>query len=200
MIIKCPNCERRFDLQRRPPVVFRCPKCSYSVPFNTILNEQFPDVDTEKKPDNSTTVENATHLINKPQHNETQIVAGLALGEKTEFVPSMQPQSRGMLQVTYHGTNYGVINLPQGNFYNLGRRSSDGQAQIKITPDISMSRIHAGMRTVVINGRVVYQITSAKADNPVFVNGTAVTKGQSFNLKSGDQIRMGETIMVFRMV
>jgi len=46
MIIKCPNCGRRFDLQRQPPATFRCPKCSFTVPFSIVLHEQ----NSESKP------------------------------------------------------------------------------------------------------------------------------------------------------
>ena len=90
--------------------------------------------------------------------------------------------------------------MPHGNFFNLGRLSLDGTATIKLTPDIAMSRIHAGMRTVMINGELVYQINSAKENNPVFVNGKPIAKGKAFNLKSGDTLKMGDTTMVFRMV
>lgn len=40
MIITCPNCGRRFNLERTPPTLFRCPKCAFTVPFNIVLNGQ----------------------------------------------------------------------------------------------------------------------------------------------------------------
>lgn len=166
MIIKCPNCGRRFDLQRQPPATFRCPKCSFTVPFSIMLHEQ----NSESKPvstsaddmpvaGNNTLVdsqetqvvsEKPTRVVDNLQNDKTRVVNGLNQDVKTKFVPGLQqqPQKRAVFQMSYEGRNYGVINLPYGNFYNLGRQSSDSKAQIKLTPDISMSRIHAGMRTI----------------------------------------------------
>ena len=155
MIIKCPNCGRRFDLQRQPPTTFRCPKCSFTVPFSVVLHNQ----KSESKPvstsaddmpvaGNNTLVDsNETQVINeKPtrvvdnlQNDKTRMVEGLNQDVKTRLVPGLQaqPQKRAVLQMSYQGRSYGVINLPYGNFYNLGRQSSDSKAQIKLTPDIS---------------------------------------------------------------
>ena len=108
--------------------------------------------------------------------------------------------SDGEFAVTFNGQNYGVVKLPNGKSFTVGRRSSDSKAQIQLTPDIAMSRIHAGMRTVQVNGQVVYQITSAKANNPVFVNAMPIAPGKACNLKTGDKVQMGNTILVFRMV
>lgn len=219
MIIKCPNCGRRFDLQRQPPATFRCPKCSFTVPFSIVLHEQ----NSESKPF-STSIDDApvagnntledsqetqvvsekpTRVVDNLQNDKTRVVAGLNQDVKTKLVPSLQsqPQKRAVFQMSYQGRSYGVINLPYGNFYNLGRQSSDSKAQIKLTPDISMSRIHAGMRTIQsAQGQVIYQITSAKSSNPVYVNGNPVPQGKSVNLKNGDTLRMGETTLVFRIL
>ena len=40
MVIQCPSCGRKFNLERRPPLTFRCPKCSFTTPFSVLLNEQ----------------------------------------------------------------------------------------------------------------------------------------------------------------
>ena len=47
---------------------------------------------------------------------------------------------------------------------------------------------------------MIYQITSAKSSNPVYVNGNPVPQGKSVNLKNGDTLRMGETTLVFRII
>ena len=219
MIITCPNCGRRFDLQRQPPTTFRCPKCSFTVPFSVVLHNQKSEskpvsTSTDDMPvaGNKTLVDsNETQVINeKPtrvvdnlQNDKTRMVEGLNQDVKTRLVPGLQtqPQKRAVFQMSYQGRSYGVINLPYGNFYNLGRQSSDSKAQIKLTPDISMSRIHAGMRTIQsAQGQVIYQITSAKSSNPVYVNGNPVPQGKSVNLKNGDTLRMGETTLVFRIL
>ena len=39
MIIICPNCGCKYNLTRKPPVTFHCRKCSFTIPFNILLNE-----------------------------------------------------------------------------------------------------------------------------------------------------------------
>ena len=173
MIIKCPYCGRRFELQRRPPETFCCPKCSYKVPFSVILQEQHSEK-TMAAPASGAPVTAGgepqglpTSVING-QGDKTVVVEGLNGGLKTRLIPELQQKSKGILQVSFQGMSFGTISLPHGNYYNLGRKSSDSTAQIKITPDIAMSRIHAGMRTVKTPaGQIVYQITSVKTENPV---------------------------------
>lgn len=71
MIIKCPNCGRRFDLQRQPPTTFRCPKCSFTVPFSVVLHNQ----KSESKPV-STSTDDMSVAGNKTlvDSNETQVI------------------------------------------------------------------------------------------------------------------------------
>lgn len=208
MIIKCPYCGRQFELQRQPPKTFCCPKCSYKVPFSVILQEQHSEkVKNTSAPAGGAPVtaggeplEQPTSVVNG-QADKTVVVEGLNGGLKTKLIPELQQKSKGILQVSFQGMSFGTINLPHGNYYNLGRKSSDSKAQIKITPDISMSRIHAGMRTVKTPaGQIVYQITSVKTENPVYVNGHAIPKGKAYSLKPGDMIKMGETVMRFQLV
>ena len=207
MIITCPSCGRRFNLERRPPVTFRCPKCSFNAPFSTILNER-----NSAEPNINNTQDGHIEIpLNEDSANKTKVVSALAdkghtkvVSElanvgKTSVIPALQPQKKGVFLVSFQGRQYGTIPLPFGNF-ELGRNSSDSNAKVKLTPDMSMSRIHAGMRTTKINGQMVYQITSVKTDNPVFVNNCPIAKGKAYNLKNGDQVRMGDTIMVFRLM
>ena len=210
MIIKCPNCGFRYELQRRPPATFHCRKCSFTIPFQIVLNEQNSNLSmdvtnsdanisgdsTVVVPTNGSNLGNKTEVVAIPESDHTKVVAGL--GDKTKVVPSLQ-QKRGMLQVTFNNRPYSTIPLPYGN-YELGRLSSDSNAKIKIAPDMAMSRIHAGMRTTKINGQIVYQITSVKNENPVYVNNQPVGKGKACSLKNGDMIRMGDTTMVFRLL
>lgn len=211
MIITCPNCGYRYELQRRPPVTFRCRKCSFSLSFNLLLNsngnQSLKDVTNSESAvtsenimvsaaTNNTIVENKTEVVTGLADNHTRVVPSLQY--KTQVVPSLQ-QKKGVLQVSFNGHPYSTIPLPFGSF-DLGRMSSDSKAMVKITPDMSMSRIHAGMRTTKVNGQTVYQITSAKNENPVYVNNQPVGKGKACNLKNGDVIKMGETSIVFRLL
>ena len=210
MIIKCPNCGYRYELQRKPPMTFHCRKCSFVVPFQVVLNEQSGNVDMDVTnseasiPNNSTVVSlnnqsdlgGKTKVVSMTESDHTKVVPGLA--DKIKAVQTPQ-QKRGVLQVSYNGHPYSTIPLPYGN-YDLGRLSSDSSAKIKIAPDMSMSRIHAGMRTTQKNGQIVYQITSVKNENPVYVNNQPVGKGKACSLNNGDQIRMGDTIITFRLL
>ncbi len=211
MIITCPNCGYRYELQRRPPMTFRCRKCSFCVPFNLLLNsngnQNLSDVTNSESAStvetvmtyaatNSTVVENKTKVATGLADNHTMVVPSLQY--KTTVVPSLQ-QKKGVLQVSFNGHPYSTIPLPFGSF-DLGRMSSDSTAKVKITPDMAMSRIHAGMRTTKINGQTVYQITSAKNENPVYVNNQPIGKGKAYNLKNGDVIKMGDTSMVFKLL
>lgn len=214
MIIKCPNCGRRFSLERTPPSLFRCPKCAFTMPFNLVIRGKDSNVKsdiTNSDEDPQNKVVDASSLptdggqqtcVVDDLQNKTRVVEGLGGDSaKTQMIASLQPKLRALLQLSYGGRNWGVINLPHGKSFNLGRNSADSKAQIKLTPDKSMSRIHAGMRTIIgPQGRELYQITSAKDTNPVYVNNVLVPKGKPYTLKSGDTIRMGETIMLFRLV
>lgn len=210
MIIKCPGCGCRYELQRRPPATFRCRKCSFTVPFQVLLNEQGgqPSVDvTNSETNNDNGSQSLSTGINEgsaetevvmPGGDHTRVVPGLAGAHETVVVQALQPK-RGALQVVFDGHPYSTIPLPYGS-YDLGRLSSDSRAKVKIAPDMAMSRLHAGMRTTQINGHIVYQITSVKNENPVYVNDQPVPKGKACSLKNGDRIRMGNTIAVFRLL
>lgn len=196
MIIQCPNCGRRFNLQRRPPQMFRCPKCLYSAPFSEILNAK-----SEEEKESEEVPANETQVVQIDGGEKTKFVEGLGGGMKTAFVPGLQATKTAFLQITYNGMNYGTIRLPQGSKFYLGRKSSDSTAQIKLAPDITMSRVHAVMRTVrARTGETVYQVTSMKQENPVFVNGRPIAKGMAYNLKSGDILKMGETTAAFKLM
>ena len=203
MIITCPGCSRRFNLERRPPTTFRCPKCSFTAPFSTILNEN-PANASYSTQDGQIHIDNCaskTKVVSELANTgDAQSGSNLAGGKKTQVVPDLQQRpKRGSFTISFQGHQYGIIPLPFGDF-EVGRNSSDSTAKVKLTPDLSMSRTHAGMRTVKINGQIVYQITSVKNDNPVYVNDQPIAKGKACNLKNGDQVRMGDTVMIFRMV
>lgn len=217
MIIKCPSCERRFELQRRPPMMFKCPKCSFTAPFSTVMNESKSPSNDIKTYDDTISMHNINKqpLLNQ-QSDPTQFVPGLQgtgyVPDKTKVVPELQQRTiavpdlqqpkptgtQGVLQVSFNGSNYATIKLPQGPTYYLGRNSADSTAKIKLAPDKTMSRVHAGMRTKIINGKIEFQITSIKDTNPVYVNGIAVPQGKAVTLKSGDNIVMGNTTIVFK--
>lgn len=231
MIITCPNCGRRFDLQRRPTSTFTCPKCGFTAPFNLVLNgnnprqmpaettnaeDLQPEMQTVPSQPGAVTADQVPATAQEPGQQagggETKVVPGLAQqagGEKTKMVPGLAGGSktqvvpelmrkRGVLQMSYAGRNYGAVTLPVGVF-SFGRNSMDSSAQVKLTPDLAMSRVHGMMKAMNVGGQIVYQVTSSKDSNPVYVNGRPIGAGKACNLKPGDMLKMGETTMVFSM-
>lgn len=193
-IIKCPNCHNLFRLNHKPSKTFCCQKCQYMAPFDEIMKQNDPHVTKpEQHPANvsaNTAVETgeATKVVN--------------FGEKTMLVPGLQPQTvkTATLIIAYKGVNLGKVKLPSSGNFNLGRRSSDSMAHIKLAPDMTMSRVHAAMRVTKSNdGSSHYQITTIKPENPVYVNGAMIGKGKIYTLKSGDRIQLGDTILTFKL-
>lgn len=206
MIIQCPSCKARYELERRPPKMFHCRKCSYTAPFREILHPAQEDPQPDTLPTHtddpytpSAQAASETKVVQSLQGDPTKVVAGLSGDGKTIVVQSLQPPRKAVLQVFFNGKPFSTVPVPFGSC-SLGRRSSDSKAKVQITPDMSMSRLHASMRLTKVDGQFVYQITSAKDSNPVYVNNKPIAKGKACNLKSGDMIKMGCTIMVFRLV
>ncbi len=189
MIINCPNCGRKFLLKHKPGKTFRCPKCTFSAPFQVVIEGS-----RDSKPITK-------HEEAKPETNneKTVVMSGVTngVGEKTQFVANLQSPKRYALIVTFQGMDFGRLPLPTSGQFTLGRRSNDSNAQIKLAPDVSMSRLHAGMRVVGQGVNTAYQITSVKETNPVFVNGRPVPKGTPCQLRPGDVIMMGQTTVRF---
>lgn len=195
-IIKCPDCGCMFKLNQKPSKTFCCPRCQHKAPFDEVLRlNDSAATQLESTPSNSnncvsasTTVSEATKVVN--------------FGEKTKLVPGLQQPKfqTATFIIIFKGIRIGSVTLPQSGSFNLGRRSKDSQAQIKIAPDMTMSRVHAAMRAIRANdGQIMYQITTIKPENPVYVNGTMVMKGKVHTLKSGDMIQLGETVMTFKL-
>lgn len=210
MVITCPSCNRSFNLTRKAPELFKCPKCGYSTPFTNILEASHsaapgtkinvPGDGMASSPTQATS--GAATQIAVGQNSEeqkTRVVAGLQ-GEgdqKTQVVASLQ-QVPAVLQVMANRSIVKVLPLRPGQ-HTLGRLSSDSTATIKIAPDISMSRIHALMQTVKgPDGSMQFAIKPAKTSNPVYVNNKPIAQGTAAILRSGDVIIMGQTTVVFQ--
>ncbi len=190
-IIKCPNCNSLFKLNQKPSKFFSCPKCKYQAPFDQIMRQNDAPVTQPEHPTAKVVTNAGSEVIKYDNY-----------GERTKLVPGLQqPTSKtATLNMVFKGVAIGKVTLPNSGNYNLGRRSSDSGAQIKLAPDMTMSRVHAAMRTIKANdGSIHYQITTIKPENPVFVNGTMIEKGKVYSLKPGDMIQMGETILTFKL-
>jgi len=180
-----------YNLKQKPSKEFCCPSCHYKAPFKQVIDYSMHSDDFS----NRTTVADSTNVDN----TEKTMVAINTVGDKTKLVPGLQ-QPKASLEISYKGVKIGAATLPQTGNYNLGRRSSDSKAQIKLSPDMTMSRVHAAMRVMKgPNGGPEYQITTIKPENPVYVNGKEIGRGKICVLKNGDRIRLGETDLIFRL-
>ena len=181
-IITCPICRKQYKLTPKDPSAlvqknFSCPSCRYSTPFTTLIkNLSVPQPITRSEIPAEMPVGQVNHLA-------------------TKVSPGIGVQAKAYLTVIGSDSKF-ILN--QG-VYVLGRKSSDSNATLQIAPDISMSRQHARLAVQVVGGRLMAQIVSLKATNPVFVNGKMYAIGQPCTLKSGDRLQLGMTGLIFSM-
>ena len=121
-------------------------------------------------------------------------------GEKTQVYNPSSSSSKTLvaaknmfLQVANGGPRI-PVKLVAGR-YIMGRKSSDSTAQIKLMPDMSVSREHAVLIIQQKENDFIVGIQPNKSNNPVFVNKKAIPYGKIAILNNGDVIRMGNTLM-----
>lgn len=221
MIIQCPNCGKMFNLKGKHSDTFVCPKCKFQAPFSLIIknaqNSAGPAAPVITNPDTSLTnsclpvgvlpTPPSPKRCNTPVEDmassEKTRVVSIQEGGKTIMVPGLQNPSvpkKASFVVFYKNVKIGTVSLPASGNFTLGRRSSDGKANVTLSPDITMSRVHAGMRVMKnTKGEIIYQITTVKPANPVVVNGQPLAKGQPCSLKHGDKLTMGDTNLIFHL-
>ena len=176
MIITCPICKKRYNLTPKNPdtlmqKTFSCPNCKYTAPFATVINTPGGQM---SKPDYGMGAHAGIHSPTKVLNN---------------------PSGQSKAYLTVIGSNMKFV-LNQG-VYVLGRKSSDSTATMQIAPDITMSRQHARLAVRSVGGKMMAQITSLKANNPIYINGKAYSMGQPCTLKPGDNLQMGSTRLVY---
>lgn len=174
-VITCPICKKQYKLSVNDPSslakkTFTCPNCKYSAPFTTLIKGLSNSAVTNGGSAPAPQVHNATKV--KPMTGQTPKAYLTVVGTNSRFV------------------------LEQG-MYVMGRRSSDSTATLQLAPDISMSRQHARMAVKMVGGKLMAQVMSMKAANPVFLNGMVCPEGKPCSLKSGDTLQLGTTKVVF---
>jgi len=175
-IITCPICRKQYKLTLKDPASvakesFLCKNCKYNAPFGAILTDLSVAQPVSDGSNNRTKVKGDASVCSSPP---TKVVAGhltaISTGERID-IP--------------FGTN------------TLGRNSSDSNATVKLTRDKFMSRVHARIVVQRVEGRIVAQVTSLKADNPVVLNGKIMPANKPFTLKQGDRLQMGQSVFFF---
>lgn len=166
--IQCPGCKNRFtvktpSIERLASSNFRCPKCGASAPFASLLPRG-----------------------GAMQHPGTRVAPITSLPKVNGGgPPDVFPFVTVLLKVQETGK---VFPLGRGS-YTIGRDSNDGNANIKVAPDIYMSRMQ-GKVDVSVRGCF---LTNLNDTNPVIINGRKMEVGQPWELKDGDEIYMGTT-------
>lgn len=181
IVLACPICKKKYKITVDNTAIlaqktFLCPACKYSAPFTQLIKglPQPQPVTNPNKEKNKTLVAG--------QHPGTLVRPGMGMS-----------QVQAYLTVLGNGSKY-VLNP---GIYILGRKSSDSMATLQLAPDIAMSRQHARLSVQLVSGKLMAQIQSMKADNPVLVNGKACPAGKACVLMSGDRITLGNTHVLF---
>lgn len=181
-IITCPVCKQRYKATKIPstPKPFVCKKCGYSAPINSVLQKDTPSqLVTNSEATN--TITSTNNDVSPKIAPGTKVRAGAALEVKA--------------YLTVMGNGVKFVLVP--GVYILGRKSSDSKATLQIAPDISISRQHARLTVQSVGGKVMAQIIGLKNDNPVIINGKALSVGLPQTLRSGDRLQFGTTSVVY---
>lgn len=178
-IVTCPICKKKYKLTTEHPDTlpeqeFRCPKCFYRSPMHKVI----PSLPAPKP--------QKTTVAPPPQQTATPV-------KTKRWTDTQKP--RFFLNIQGAGVR---IPVNEG-LYTIGRRSPDSTANIQLTPDPYMSRVHAKIASKVINGKLVVQVCSLKENNPILINGQVCPVGQARNLKPNDCIQLGTTKVVVTM-
>ncbi len=179
-IFTCPICKQRYKLTPKDPLTlaqkyFTCTKCRYSTPFPNVIKDL-----PVSQPITRSEAQDVPP-VKQSIHSATKVTPGIGMSSKA--------------YITVLGSNARFV-LNQG-VYVLGRRSSDSSATLQLAPDITLSRQHARLAVQFVGGRLMAQIVSLKANNPIFVNGKMFAAGQPCTLKSGDKLQLGMTKIRF---
>lgn len=174
-----------------------CPKCKFTAPFkvihqwNTMTNSLLAGTLGEAQPQPpAPPVPPATSRVGNGQ--ETAV----AEGPSTKvFVPNESDKTKVAHQMVWQVANGGAriaIPLKPGKLI-VGRNSTDSPAQIKVAPDIYMSRQHAVLTIMQQGVKMIASIAPNKPNNPVYVNQRMLRMNESAVLNANDTIIMGKT-------
>ena len=103
-------------------------------------------------------------------------------------VPSELPANMKATLTVLRGTNVGAVYVLEKVRNTMGR---DERSDIRV-PDKALSRIHA----IISYARDEFRISDAQSVNGTLLNGSRVT---DYALRSGDTVKVGETILGFRV-
>lgn len=172
----CPGCKDGYTLKVKNmdsvmSQVFRCPRCQYSCSFRNLINPAISPASPLH-----------THIAGTPgqkQWGKTKVSSA------TEAVTLLVEKSSR------------ALSLSVGE-YILGRDSVDSNANVKIAPDVYMSRQQAHLSVRNTSAGITCIITPIGVTNPVLVNDKPINN-QGAILHNGDRIVLGITNVTIKM-
>lgn len=215
-IITCPICGKKYKLSTENPAglasqEFRCKQCKYCAPMSKVvpnLPRPAAPAAPAAMPQRPAAAPSIAPGIRPGMPQAAPAMPQAAPGAVPGMAPGMPPAGgmprktvvspranspRAFLTIVGTGVRF---TISEGQ-YTIGRRSSDSNASIQLAPDPYMSRLHARLAAKVINGRLVVQVCSTKADNPIIINGNACPPGVPQTLRANDHLQLGMTHVVF---
>ena len=180
IIITCPACQKRYKANKIPssPQTFKC-KCGFQAPLASVLQREGLSLVTNSEVPNP--------MPPALPNTAPQIV------KKTKVKSGASTEVKAYFTVLGNGAKF--VLTP--GVYIVGRQSSDSMATLQLAPDIAISRQHARLVVRLVGGKIMAQILNLKSDNPIIINGKALTAGQTQTLRSGDRLQFGTTSVVY---
>jgi pSer/pThr/pTyr-binding forkhead associated (FHA) protein len=114
----------------------------------------------------------------------------LSHGTRTITVPAPTGAPGGTLLVVVEGPTPGQAYPLRANTCTIGRH----QGCTVVLSSITVSRQHA---TITRQGNLFYVVDN-QSSNGVYLNGQKVPSGQNCPLRSGDMLRLGEFLLLFK--
>lgn len=179
--IKCPTCGKVLRLQDAPNIdaaFFTCPVCK------------------EK------------HIVGKCQRYVEQPKPIAPSCEETQYFGASAQQSGGdetrigalpIARVGMLVDNKGASYHLYSGINTIGRKATTSSASIQIaTDDRTMSRSHAIIEVRNAGGQTIHILRNGANKNPSYLNGSLIGQQDQFILNNGDQIKMGNTELIFK--
>lgn len=180
--MKCPGtCGKTYAVtisdEQFETQSWKCPNCGYTAPFKVIHQWKNPMPIPPEPPIPPVGEDNGDAAPRTKRYDPN--------ANKTQVAHQM------VWQVAGGGARI-TIPLRPGR-YIVGRKSSDSPANIKVAPDIYMSREHAILIVEPQGTKMTAKIAPKKPKNALYVNKRMLNINECVTLNTGDIIVMGNT-------
>lgn len=163
-----------------------CPECGQTLSFNEVPGYQNMVVECPKCHFKANAgVYRSGSMGRQAQGSDEMSTQLLTPPKSARDVGQIRVKSTGEVQWLKPGINV------------IGRRAVTGTADIKISTDMTMSRRHARIDVVEKNGGYEHRLYEINSKNIIELKGKKIRRGDILVLKFGDEMRFGETDIVF---